>query len=157
ARVNADGSFAIRGLQASSVSFRLWSFSGALRIRRIERDGVEIKDAIEVRLGEQIASVRIVAYQAQGRIRGQVPVGGGGLREGRRLEVYAARTAPADGSKSGARMPVSTEGEGGGAFVDEKGRFVIEGLSAGEYELLITLNMRTADGGWQSVRPPGLN
>ena len=77
--VNADGSFILNGLQAGGVSFRLSSFSGGLRIKRIERDGVEVKDAIEVRPGEKITGVRIVAHRAQGRIRGQVQIAGGAL------------------------------------------------------------------------------
>jgi hypothetical protein len=155
AEVHADGSFTIKGLQAGGVSFRLWGGGGALRIKRIERDGVEVKDAIEVRPGEKITGVRIVAYQPQGRIRGQVQITGGALPEGSHFQINAARPAPADESKSSARAPASVEGTGGYALADEKGRFVIDGLPAGEYDLSINLVKRNADGSQQSVSLPG--
>jgi hypothetical protein len=158
ARVNADGSFILKGLQAGGVSFLLYSFSSnQLRIKRIERDGVEVKDAIEVRPGEKVTGVRIVAYQPQGRIRGRVQIAGDALPDGWQLQANLVRPASADESKSGSRMPISVEGPGGYASVDEKGRFVIEGLPAGEYDLLITLSMRIAGGGRQSISSPESN
>src|SRR5215813_13167785 len=91
AEVHVDGSFTIKGLQAGGVSFQLSSSSGSLRIKRIERDGVEVKDAIEVRPGEKIDGVRIVTYRAQGRIRGQVRIAGGALPDGWRADAFASR------------------------------------------------------------------
>src|SRR5262245_20171111 len=52
ATVDDDGSFVLEGVQAGSVSFYLRSYPDGVRIKRIERDGVEVKDAIEVRPGE---------------------------------------------------------------------------------------------------------
>ena len=155
--VNADGGFVLKGLLAGSVSFYLSSYPGGLRIKRIERDGVEVKDAIEVRPGEKVAGVRIVAYRAQGRIRGQVQIAGGALPEGSQFRIDATAPEPAGESKSGATMPVSVEGRGGYALADEKGRFVIEGLPAGEYDLSITLVKRNADGSRQPFSSPGSN
>jgi carboxypeptidase family protein len=157
ARANADGSFTVKGLQAGGVSFSISGNAGGLRIKRIERDGVEIKDAIEVRPGEKVAGVRIVAHRGQGRIRGQVQFTGGALPDGWRLEAYASLPVSADESKPGARMPVSVEETGGDAFVDEKGRFVIEGLPAGEYNLSITMLKRLANGNRHGFSPPGSN
>jgi hypothetical protein len=156
-RVNADGSFTIKGLQACGLGFYLSSFDGGLRIKRIERDGVEIKDAIEVRPGDKVTGVRIVAHRAQGRIRGQVQFTGGALPNGWRLQAYASRPTPADESKSDARTPASAERNGGSAFVDEKGRFVIERLPSGEYDLSITMIKRLANGTQRGFRPPGAN
>src|SRR5262249_47951624 len=67
-----------------------------------------------------------------------------------------SRRTNADGSKESVRAPVVTESGGGYAFVDAKGRFVIEGLAAGEYDLFITTTRRTAEGRWESVNSPGL-
>jgi len=156
-RVNADGSFTIKGLQACGVSFSLSSFDGGLRIKRIERDGVEVKDAIEVRPGDKVTGVRIVAHRAQGRIRGQIRIAGGALPDGWRLDASASRPASANESNSGARTPVLAEGTDGYAIVDEKGRFVIEGLTAGEYDLSITMGKRDANGSRQIFSPPGSN
>jgi len=157
AEVRADGSFTIKGLQAGSVGFYLSSYPSSLRIKRIERDGVEVKDAIEVKPGEKIAGVRIVAYQPQGRIRGQVQIAEGALPEGSHFQINAARPSPPDESKSSPRAPVSVEGTGGYAFADEKGRFVIEGLPAGEYDLSITFFKRNADGSRNGITLPGSN
>jgi hypothetical protein len=98
-----------------------------------------------------------VSYQPQGRIRGQVQIAGGALPEGSHFQIDAARPAPDDESKSSARMPASVERTGGYALADEKGRFVIEGLPAGEYDLSINLLKRNADGSQQAVSLPGEN
>jgi hypothetical protein len=156
-RVNADGSFTIMGLQACGVGFYLSGVDGGLRIKRIERDGVELKDAIEVRPGDKVAGVRIVAHRAQGRIRGQVQFTGGALPDGWMLQARASLPVSADELKPGARMPVSDERAGGYALVDEKGRFVIERLPAGEYDLSITKSKRLANGGRQGFHPPVSN
>jgi hypothetical protein len=44
------------------------------------------------------------------------------------------------------RMPVARGRISRSAFIDEKGRFVIEDLPAGEYNLSINVVRRTADG-----------
>ncbi len=156
-RVNADGSFAIKGLQEGSVQFRLESFSSSgLRIRRIERDGVEIKDAIEVKPGEYISGVRIVVFQAKGRIRGQVQVVGGALPDGWRLYASAVLLPTTDGLKPGA-SPLMIYRSFGSSFVDEKGRFLIEWLAGGEYDLSIYPTRRTGEGSWSSVDSPRIN
>jgi Carboxypeptidase regulatory-like domain len=152
-KVNADGSFTIRGLQACGVGFYISSVDGGLRIKRVERDGVEVKDAIEVRPGDKVTGVRIVTHRAQGRIRGQVQFTGGELPDGWLLQARASLPVSADEFKPGARMPVSVQREGGYASVDEKGRFVIERVTAGEYELSITIDKRLANGSRQGSRP----
>jgi hypothetical protein len=153
-RVNTDGSFTVKGLQAGGVSFDISRSDPRLRIKRIERDGVEIKDAIEVRPGERVTGVRIVVHLAQGRISGQVRIAGGALPDGWGLYANVSRPASADESKSGARRPVLVEKRSEYAFVDEKGRFVIDGLTAGEYDLFISIVKRTAGGGNQMVPGP---
>ena len=157
ARINADGSFISKGLQAGGVAFWLVNYSeNQLRIKRIERDGVEVKDVIEVRRGEKVTGVRIVVYQPQGQIRGQIDIAGGPLPEGWRLEAYARQPEPTGELKSGARMPVSVDETWRRASVDEKGRFVIERLPAGEYDLFITLVKLRANGSREGVNLPGL-
>ncbi len=156
-RVNADGSFTITGLQACGLGFYLASGDDGLRIKRIERDGVELKAAIEVRPGDKVTGVRIVAHRARGRIRGQVQFTGGALPDGWLLQARASLPVSADEWKPDARMPVSVERAGGYAVVDEKGRFVIERLPAGEYDLSITKSKRLANGGRQGFHPPVSN
>ncbi len=146
ARVNDDGSFTLKGLRAGAVSFMLNGFpQNALRIRRIERDGAEIREAIEVKPGEKIAGVRILLFLAKGRIRGQVQVVGGALPDELRLQVHAVAVAPAGATAPGAN-PLVIDGTGAVAFVDEKGRFTIDGLAAGEYDLSVYPDRRSAGG-----------
>ncbi|HEV2666083.1 MAG TPA: hypothetical protein VG324_14290, partial [Blastocatellia bacterium] len=146
AKVNADGSFTIRGLPAGKVSFLVISGGNLGPIKRIERDGVEIKDAIEVRPGDEISGVRIMLYQAQGRIRGQVQITGGALPDGLRLHARATRSEPAGESNPSDRISEPRGRISRSAFIDDKGRFVIEDLPAGEYNLSINVARRIANG-----------
>jgi len=157
ARVNDDGSFVIKGLPVGIVSFALVDlWDNKLSIKRIERDGVEVKDAIEVKAREKIPGVRIVAYQPQRRIRGKVRIAGGALPDAVRLKVNARRLVTADESK-GALWPPSL-GITYTAFADKNESFVIEELPAGEYDLSITLINTNPDRIWEPpVSPPGSN
>jgi hypothetical protein len=146
AKVNADGGFTLRGLPAGKVSFNVTGFGSRAPIKRIERDGVEIKDAIEVRPGEEITGVRIMLYQAQGRIRGQVQIAGGALPDGLRLHARATRSEPAGEANPSDRIPVAHNIISRSAFIDDKGRFVIEELPVGEYDLFIATVRQTANG-----------
>jgi hypothetical protein len=157
ARVNPDGSFILKGLHAGSVGFYLSAGPSQLPIKRVERDGVEIKDAIDVRPGEKITGVRIVANRALGRIRGQLQITGGALPDNWRLGAHAMQSPSAGEARSNDRAPVSINRTSGNAIVDEKGRFVIEELPPGEYDLLITLSTLLPNGGSESSGPPVLN
>jgi hypothetical protein len=69
-----DGSFRIAGLQPGKVQIALgsWPPQKNFTIIRIEHNGVEVRDALEVGAGEQVTGVRIrIAYGA-GMLRGQV-------------------------------------------------------------------------------------
>src|SRR5262249_22409733 len=79
------------------------------------------------------------------------------LPEGSHFQIVAGRPAPADESRSSARAPASVEEPGGDAIADEKGRFVMEGLLAGGYDLSITFIKRNADGSQQGGSLPGSN
>jgi hypothetical protein len=100
---------------------------GALKITRIERGGVEMTDGIVVAGREDITGLRIVFGKGSGKIRGQVQITGGALPDGWRMIVTARGEKNVGGFDS----------SGGYAEVDDKGRFVIEGLAPGEYELTL--------------------
>jgi hypothetical protein len=112
-----------------------FSMNGAaLNITRIERGGVEMRNEIMVTEREEISGVRIVFGKGSCVIRGQVNVTGGGALKDWRMSVTA-----------------SSEKEGGAALfadssrsseVDDKGRFVIEGLLPGEYQLTLMTTSR---------------
>ena len=95
-----------------------------LLILRIERNSGELKQGIEIKAGEDILDLRIMIADGTGVIRGQVKVEGG--------------TLPA-----GARMTASISNQlrfaNGYAQVDDEGRFVISGLAAGTYEVVLNI------------------
>jgi hypothetical protein len=127
ARVSADGSFRVAGLRPGKARVTMggWPPPKGLTQTLIERGGVEQKDGIEVGAGEQVSGVRFVVVYGMAVLRGQVNVVNGTLPENVRLIVHARRQGS---DTSQFRRP---------AEVDARGRFTIEGLAAGEYELAL--------------------
>lgn len=124
--IKGDGSFQIAGIRPGKVTFQVVNITGkALSVVRVERNGADVSDGIEVKAGENITGVRVVVAHGTAVIRGQVNVVGGALPEGWRMSVYAS-------NEKAVGM------HGGYAQVDGKGRFVIEGLLPGEYSLSLT-------------------
>ncbi|MBA2645956.1 MAG: carboxypeptidase regulatory-like domain-containing protein, partial [Pyrinomonadaceae bacterium] len=126
-RVSADGSFRVARLSPGKARVTMggWPPPRGLTLTRIERGGVEQKNGIEVAAGEQVADLRLVVAYGTGVLRGQVNVVNGTLPENVRLIVHARRQGS---DTSQFRRPVE---------VDVRGRFTIEGLAAGEYELAL--------------------
>lgn len=122
--IDPDGSYYFCGLRPGrvKVSARSWRGSG-FWLLRVERDGVDLREGIDVSPGDHVTGVRIVLAYATGVIRGQVTVPGSDLPQGVRLQIQARRLGDEDRSS---HLFAET---------DERGRFVIEGLISGEYEL----------------------
>lgn len=117
---------------AGKVTFSVgtWGPTGnaePMTISRVERDGVAQPGGIQIQTGEPLSGLRIVAANSSGSIRGVVKVENGTLPAGGRLIVSISKMGDA----------VSTP-SGGGTSADARGRFVIEGLAAGTYELTAT-------------------
>jgi len=129
-RVGIDGAFSIKGLRPGKVTIQAISANGGrlLKMTRIERGGVDIADGIVVTGREDITGVRIVFGKGSGKIRGQVQVTGGAMPDGWRMIVTTRGEKNAGGFDSSARY----------AEVDGKGRFVIEEVLPGEYELMLS-------------------
>ncbi len=126
--VSANGAFQVKGLQPGKVSIQITNSSADSRysIVRVEREGADVSSGIDVASGEQVNNVRVVVAVGNGVIRGQINVVGGTLPAGTTLRVSASKTS--SGSTAGGRGM-----GGGGAQVDQNGRFVIEGLVSGQY------------------------
>ena len=131
-KISPDGSFRVAGIAPGKVKLIVGAFPQpkGLTLLRVERNGVEVpREGIEIGPGEQVTGVRLVIGYGTATLRGQINLVSGGqpatLPEGVRLAVSAARA----GAQSG--------GFGGGAVVDSRGRFVLEGLMAGEYEVTV--------------------
>ena len=126
-RVNADGGFRIAGIRPGKV--RLSSFLAPmghplpLEILRIESNGSEWRDGVDVRPGEDISGLRLVLGIGNSVLRGDVKIEGGPL-EGVNLYVLYRLT---NGDPTSFYR----------AELDTRGHFVIKGLTPGEYELTI--------------------
>ena len=89
-----------------------------------------MSDGIVISGREDVSGVRIVFGKGSGVIRGQVNVTGGEFPKGWRMTVMAHNKKDVG--------DLSFGDAGGTAEVDAKGRFVIEGLLPGEYELTLS-------------------
>lgn len=120
-----DGTFRLGGLRpgANRISASGIGANVLLRLARVERDGVDIRESIELTAGEQVTGLKIVMAYGSGVIRGQIAIVNGSLRSDLQLLVFVTPLNAA--SKMGARR----------GQVDTLGKFTIEGLAPGEYEL----------------------
>src|SRR5262245_3286981 len=124
ARVNADGSFRIGGLQSGKVGISMIGSSDmrGLAIARIERNGAPAPEGIEVDAGEQVTGVRVVLVYGTLAIRGEFKIVGGAAPAGYKFYATARRVDQPAQNLSGAE-------------IDARGQFVIDNLPPGEYEI----------------------
>src|SRR5262245_709582 len=147
-KIGGDGGFRLTGAPPGIMRFNLRGDQAeAFSIIRIERDGAEIRSAFEIRRGEQITGVRIVVANADGTIRGQVEVAGGKAPEGWEFQIWANPIRMTADNES---QPAFGSG-GGSARADGKGRFVIERLAPGEYELRLIPMVRVSQNEWSGA------
>jgi hypothetical protein len=130
--LNPDGTFQVSGLPAGTVNLSLAAqdsdMQGAFKLIRTELNGVPQRRGIPVNSGDQVSGVRLVAAYADGIVEGVVTVQNGTLAPGTRI---LARLVPTTGQ---ARANL------GMATVDERGRFLIENVPAGSYNLILSVN-----------------
>ena len=135
-RISPDGSFRINGLPRGIASFNIfYPAPKGLALLRVERDGVEQKNGIEVGSAEEITGVKVVFAYGTGSIRGQVKVEGGEISSDTMMFLNLRRV----GSNEGLNRSMPS--------VDSRGRFVIDGLQPGEYELSLMFRTTSPDGG----------
>jgi hypothetical protein len=85
----------------------------------VQRRGLEVKE------GEQITGVRVIINYGTATIRGFVTIENGPLPQGARIFVRLLKA----GEVPTIRPP----------NVDERGRFLVEGLPAGSYEISVSV------------------
>ncbi len=126
-RVNSDGGFRIRGVQPGKIfiTYNPYPNLRAYNLSRIEQNGVPQPDGIEVKDGTPVTGIRAVLTYSALTLRGEVKIAGGSLPPNQLLYV---RMQPMDRSNRS-----STN-----ADADLRGRFLIEYLSPGEYELIVS-------------------
>jgi hypothetical protein len=149
-RVNADGTFRLKGLRPGRLVINFQNFNSNARgfmLLGIQRGGADASAGIDVTEGEQVTGVRVRLGYGTGVVRGQIDLRDGGqsvvLPEGVRMTVVARRVAAGGTSPS----PTVT-----GSEVDSRGRFVLEGLIGGEYELMVNAYMMRPQSGAAPVR-----
>jgi VCBS repeat-containing protein len=127
--VSTDGSFRLAGLAAGIANFEIvgldYSQPTGLIVSRIERDGVTVpRGSFDIKAGEQISGVRIVMSYGSGSVRGTVSFENGPPVPGMRFIVRLNKP----GEKE-LRLPQRE--------VDARGRFMIEGVPPGTYDLYV--------------------
>ena len=122
--IDAAGNVQFKGVRTGNVTINLTGKEAkGFSIRRIERDGAPVTDGLQVNAGETITGLRIVLALGSGTIRGEIKVEGGTLPEDVGLRIRAKTT-----NKS--------QGDGWGN-IDARGKFLIENLNSGSYDLVV--------------------
>jgi len=130
-RINPDGGFRISGLPPGKITFSLVGQYDANKfsILRIERGGVSQGHQIEIGAGEQANYLRVVLVYGVASIRGQLKIIGGAAPSEIVIQLFAKKLGGDESANFGSQ-------------VDASGQFVIEGLTAGEYELRLYYSPR---------------
>ena len=125
--LNPDGSFRITNLPAGRLTLTLPQNRDHLRVVRIERDGIVYPSGIEVREQEQLTGLRVVATQANGKIRGLLKLPDGlALPATARIVVLITRTEDPTAYNSNVEP-------------DARGKFFVDALVPGTYEFNVVV------------------
>ncbi|HWP43575.1 MAG TPA: carboxypeptidase regulatory-like domain-containing protein [Blastocatellia bacterium] len=144
AQIAPDGSFRIGGLNQGMATLQLSYSPGQQNfvLTRVERDGIEQNGPIEIAPGQHITGMRVVICYGSSVVRGQIVVEDGSLPEGVQLSVDMRK----QGSQWGPRRFLAA---------DQRGRFIIDGLVAGDYEISVSAWRPVQQGGislWERVK-----
>lgn len=132
-RLNADGTFVLNGLRPGHVKLTITGPLKAISLARVELDGVDRTQGIEVGSQESIAGVKLILAYGVGHIAGQVTTRNGPLPIGSKTSVTATSLA--------ASAPKRVF-----ANVNSEGRFTFLDLPAGDYEISVTSRLPSLNG-----------
>ncbi|HST52625.1 MAG TPA: carboxypeptidase-like regulatory domain-containing protein [Pyrinomonadaceae bacterium] len=122
-QIAPDGSFHLGGLRPGTL--RVMASSSNVTLLRVELNGANVTNGVEVSEGAQISGVRLVVAYGNAVIYGQVNYLNGRLPQDAYLVAIARRT--------GGELNAGVRGY----TIDSRGRFRIEGLAAGEYDVTL--------------------
>ncbi len=124
APINADGTFSVTGLESGLATVALCRPGGeevkGLKIARIIRDGIPQPRGLEIKAGESITDVQLIASYGTASVHGTVRLTKGALAQSPRLFVQITRLGD---------LPIGIDAP----YVDVRGQFLVEGLSTGAY------------------------
>lgn len=128
-QIATDGTFRATGLRPGKVRFllRQLSFAQEFSLVRVERDGADQTDGVEIQPNEQVTGIRVVIGYGTAVLHGQIEITGGRLSSGSLLSIILFSTNTR-GNRTSRR-----------AFSDSSGKFTFRGLSAGNYEAFVSL------------------
>jgi hypothetical protein len=131
ASIAGDGSFRLSGLGPGTASISVGPANGFDQMKgfvlsRIERDGVVQSHGIEVKEGEQMTGIRLIVNYGNATLRGFVTIENGPLPEGARLFVRLLKMGEVPNI-----LPPN---------VDQRGRFIVDGLPPGSYEVSVSVS-----------------
>jgi hypothetical protein len=139
-----DGSFSLTGLRPGRAGLFISPMvvqTGRLSISRIEREGVDISQTLELKAGQSLSDVRVITVFGTGTIRGSIKFENGALSPGTRVYISARPEGPATANNFG-------------GLLDARGHFVISNLPAGTYEVTVNLNIGAGPQPPQRRAPP---
>lgn len=126
-RVKPDGTFRVNGLRAGTAQISVTAVGRSngqdMILMRIERDGVVQSNGISLNDSEQVQGLRLVVREVTGAIRGQIKIEGGELP--RSIHMFVSISTIGDESGRSYRSEQ----------IDSRGRFYVQGLAAGRYEV----------------------
>jgi hypothetical protein len=130
--VAPDGSFRIGGLRPGKATIYVYSADNSnprrFSLSRVEREGVDQTQGVELPTGQSVSDVRVFISYGTGVIRGTVKFENGSPPPDARIYVGLQRNA-----RSADR----------GAQTDARGRFLITDIPPGNYEVILSLGFST--------------
>ncbi len=123
--IDARGNVHFKGLGTGKVSINVVGDNAnkGFSVTRIEHNGMSMNDGLPVSAGEAITGVRIIVAYSSASIRGEIKVEGGTLPEDVNLNVTLKAT------DNPAKIIY--------ANADARGRFLFEGVTTGNYEIIV--------------------
>ena len=128
-QIGADGKFHLEGISPGRTGFYIYQIGSEqiFSVKAVEQDGNLMPDGtLDILPGTEHLNVRLILETGNGTIRGQLNVVGGQLPAGMRFSGSLLRAGQP-------RMNARS------FSVDARGRFAIEHVAAGEYEIQISV------------------
>jgi protocatechuate 3,4-dioxygenase beta subunit len=124
-----DGSFRLGGLRPGKLRI-MASAEGTkgLTLSQVELNGANVTGGVDITEGVQLTGLRVRMTYGSAVLRGQVNFINGMLPPNARVMAFARRVGATSVEGMGGNHQVST---------DARGLYIIEGLAAGEYEIIV--------------------